>query len=484
MTTINDDKRLWPARPGRSSRRPSPPVETPVEFTRDEDGNTTFPAGVTVSGDAGHVTLQPTDVPAPSAPRVSTGVTAGHVYADVEWDLDPEDYGAEHVVGFEVLVLQDGQTLPRTFAAQTGSPVRVEPLDGDAGYTVWVVAVHRLGIKSDPSTSTPFTTPPAPIGLAIPVTQQAADYTFDLDDAYTQVEGTQATAQVFTIPPNSDAAFPVGAWLYARQLDDGQLAVEPGPGVTILSPRGTRTARQYSTMFLIQRAIDEWVISGDTVAVPVVSGVEAVTDGVASTSRVVNVPTAGEPGDLLLIRVLVPSNDNPFGGTNEGPIPEITGATMIRNEGQGLTFPWQWLFWKELGAETTLTVSYKTSGGAAMSTVNAVEIIVVKDADMSNPIDTSSGSSNTDTIPAMSATLPNATLFGFYGSYRSPTHLGGKWSSVPPVEVTNVPAVDTLGVPGMASFIEILTSSGATGSRQATSSGRALAQGVIVNPAP
>ena len=263
MTTINDDKRLWPARPGRSSRRPSPPVETPVEFTRDEDGNTTFPAGVTVSGDAGHVTLQPTDLPAPSAPRVTTGTAGGHVYADVEWDLDPEEYGAEHVAGFEVLVLRDGATLPIAIPAWTGSPVRVEPLDGPTDYSVWVVAMGRIpSLRSDPSGNTAFTTPPRP-AAPIAITQQADNYTLTLADAGTEVEGTKASAQTITIPPNADVAFPIGTVVNIRQIGAGQVTVEVGGGVTLRAPNGAKTAQQYSTVTIIQRTLDEWVLGGD-----------------------------------------------------------------------------------------------------------------------------------------------------------------------------------------------------------------------------
>ena len=100
-------------------------------------------------------------------------------------------------------------------------------------------------------------------GSTLTITQQAADYTLALGDAGTEVEGTKATAQTITVPPNSSVAFAVGTVINIRQYGAGQVTVAAGAGVTLRAPYGTKTAAQYSTLSLIQRATDEWVISGD-----------------------------------------------------------------------------------------------------------------------------------------------------------------------------------------------------------------------------
>ena len=98
---------------------------------------------------------------------------------------------------------------------------------------------------------------------AVTITSQAADYTLALADAGKHVEGTKATAQIITIPPASTVAFPVGTTINVRQMGAGQITLTPGAGVTLRSPRGAKTAVQYATATLVNRAADEWVVSGD-----------------------------------------------------------------------------------------------------------------------------------------------------------------------------------------------------------------------------
>lgn len=163
MTAI-DDFDLWPdpADGGGGVSRVDEALDGPVDYVTDGQGSIVFPAGITLAGDEGTVTLQPTETPAPAAPTVVTIVTDQHVYADISWTVDPDDYGADTVVGFEVLLLRTGDTVPQTLPAETGSPVQTPPLDGGAEYTVWLVAYDRIGIKSVASAPTVFTTPAEP----------------------------------------------------------------------------------------------------------------------------------------------------------------------------------------------------------------------------------------------------------------------------------------------------------------------------------
>lgn len=107
-----------------------------------------------------------------------------------------------------------------------------------------------------PSNDARFTT--------IASTTQSGDYTFALADAGTCVEGTSASAQVFTIPPHTSVAFPVGAIMEVFQFGSGQITIAAGSGVTILSDGAkVATAAQYATISLRQRTTNVWVLSGD-----------------------------------------------------------------------------------------------------------------------------------------------------------------------------------------------------------------------------
>lgn len=93
---------------------------------------------------------------------------------------------------------------------------------------------------------------------------QAGAYTFALADASTVVEGSSATAQTFTVPPNSSVAFPVGSEIEVVAMGAGQITAAPGAGVTLRSRGGAlKTNGQYAVMSLRKRATDEWVVTGD-----------------------------------------------------------------------------------------------------------------------------------------------------------------------------------------------------------------------------
>ena len=116
---------------------------------------------------------------------------------------------------------------------------------------------------------TSITPSPTAAQVAVPaasltVTQQSgSSYTFALADAGTEVEGTNASATTFTIPTHASVAFPVGTPINVRQVGAGQITVAAAGGVTLDAPNGAKTAKQYSTVGLVQRVQDEWVVSGD-----------------------------------------------------------------------------------------------------------------------------------------------------------------------------------------------------------------------------
>lgn len=94
---------------------------------------------------------------------------------------------------------------------------------------------------------------------------QAANYTLVLNDLGTVIEGTKATAQTVTVPPNSSVAFPIGAVIQVVQYGAGQITLTAGAGVTLTQPTGKAltTRVQFSTVEIRKRATNEWLVSGD-----------------------------------------------------------------------------------------------------------------------------------------------------------------------------------------------------------------------------
>lgn len=98
--------------------------------------------------------------------------------------------------------------------------------------------------------------------------QTGTTYTFVLTDANnTLVTASNASAQTYTIPPNSSVAYPIGAQLNIIQIGAGQVSFAQGSGVTIASSGGTSTAPklrvQYSSASAIKVGTDSWYVVGD-----------------------------------------------------------------------------------------------------------------------------------------------------------------------------------------------------------------------------
>lgn len=96
--------------------------------------------------------------------------------------------------------------------------------------------------------------------------QAGASYTLVLADESAVVACTNAGAVTVTVPPNSTAAFPIGALVEIFQAGAGQVTVAAGAGVTLRSPFGTKTQAQYTSAVLRKRATDEWVLSGEVIS--------------------------------------------------------------------------------------------------------------------------------------------------------------------------------------------------------------------------
>lgn len=89
-------------------------------------------------------------------------------------------------------------------------------------------------------------------------------YTFLLTDVNNVVESGSGSGTTFTVPPNSQTAFPVGSVIEVFQGASGQVTISPGSGVTLRSNGNKyKTTAQYATIRLRKRATNEWVLSGD-----------------------------------------------------------------------------------------------------------------------------------------------------------------------------------------------------------------------------
>lgn len=98
--------------------------------------------------------------------------------------------------------------------------------------------------------------------------QTGTTYTFVLTDANnTLVTASNASAQTYTIPPNSSVAYPIGAQINIIQIGAGQVSFAQGSGVTIASTGATSTAPklrvQYSVATAIKVNTDSWYVTGD-----------------------------------------------------------------------------------------------------------------------------------------------------------------------------------------------------------------------------
>mgnify|MGYP006285795753 CR=1 FL=1 len=98
--------------------------------------------------------------------------------------------------------------------------------------------------------------------------QTGTTYTFVLTDANnTLVTASNASAQTYTIPPNSSVAYPIGSQINIIQIGAGQVSFAQGSGVTIASTGGTSSApklrAQYSSATAIKVNTDSWYVVGD-----------------------------------------------------------------------------------------------------------------------------------------------------------------------------------------------------------------------------
>jgi hypothetical protein len=98
-------------------------------------------------------------------------------------------------------------------------------------------------------------------------TQSGTTYTTVLADNGKIVTQTNASAITTTIAPQASVLYPVGAQITFAQFGAGQVTIQGGSGVTIVSTGATASApklrAQYATATAIQTSLDNWLVVGD-----------------------------------------------------------------------------------------------------------------------------------------------------------------------------------------------------------------------------
>lgn len=97
--------------------------------------------------------------------------------------------------------------------------------------------------------------------------QTGTTYTTVLADNGKLVTQSNGSSITTTIAPNSSVAYPVGAQITFAQLGAGQVTIQGGSGVTVVSTGATANTPklrvQYSTATAIQTSTDNWLVVGD-----------------------------------------------------------------------------------------------------------------------------------------------------------------------------------------------------------------------------
>jgi len=101
------------------------------------------------------------------------------------------------------------------------------------------------------------------VDAATLVNTQTASYTAVLSDAGKTVEMNVATANNFTVPPNSSVPLPIGTYINPVQIGAGQTTIVAGAGVTIRNRNGLKLGGQNAVATLYKRDTDDWVAGGD-----------------------------------------------------------------------------------------------------------------------------------------------------------------------------------------------------------------------------
>lgn len=94
--------------------------------------------------------------------------------------------------------------------------------------------------------------------------QTGTTYTAVLTDDGKLITMSNASANTFTIPPNSAVAFGIGTQINIAQLSTGQTSVVAGAGVTLNSAGGKlKLDSQYAVCTCVKTDTNEWFVVGN-----------------------------------------------------------------------------------------------------------------------------------------------------------------------------------------------------------------------------
>ena len=97
----------------------------------------------------------------------------------------------------------------------------------------------------------------------IAINAQTASYTAVLTDDGKLITMSNASANNFTVPPNSSVAYGIGTQLNIAQLGAGQTTIVAGSGVT-LNSAGTKLklSAQYAIATCVKTDTNTWFVCG------------------------------------------------------------------------------------------------------------------------------------------------------------------------------------------------------------------------------
>lgn len=255
---------------------------------------------------------------------------------------------------------------------------------------------------------------------------RTAAYTLALSDAETCVEMNSSSDVTVTVPTHATVPLSVGTWIKVRQLGAGQVSIAGASGVTIRTPDGVRTKGVNATVFLHQRATDDWVL-GENLSDFASFVQQVATGGVGTSLNTVTFTTsaAAAAGHTLLMAVrvgfglVVSSVTDSAGNTwHVDQTSPATGATVslcraylatalaagssitvtFTGTGAGNSIAWQVLEYANLPSTVTIDATASQSASATttmtvgptgtLSQTNEFAVTAVASATISSPAPT------------------------------------------------------------------------------------------------
>lgn len=88
----------------------------------------------------------------------------------------------------------------------------------------------------------------------------------NLNERDSMIEVDSSSATTITIPTNANVAFPIGTSIDICQISTGQVTIAGDTGVTVNATPGLKLRAQWSTVTLLKRGTNTWIVYGDLTA--------------------------------------------------------------------------------------------------------------------------------------------------------------------------------------------------------------------------